>query len=182
LAVFSGTHGVANGLDAVLDAAAELQRRGRPDVKIVLIGEGKLKAALRRRAKTEGLDNVLFLDAVGKARLAGLLAGSEVGLQLLADIPAFYYGTSPNKFFDYLAAGLPVLNNYPGWVADMVREHGCGFAVLPRDPCSFADALLEAAEDRAHLRVMGANARKLAEKAFSRSMLAERWTEWVAGA
>lgn len=182
LAVFSGTHGIANGLDAVLDAAAELQRRGRPDVKIVLIGEGKLKGALRRRAKTEGLDNVLFLDAVGKARLAGLLAGSDVGLQLLADIPAFYYGTSPNKFFDYLAAGLPVLNNYPGWVADMVREHGCGFAVPPRDPCSFADALLEAAEDRAHLRVMGANARKLAEKAFSRSMLAERWTEWVTGA
>ena len=54
-----------------------------------------------------------------------------VGLQVLANVPVFYYGTSPNKFFDYIAAGLPVINNYPGWLAGMIEEHQLGFAVPP---------------------------------------------------
>src|SRR5690606_26115056 len=58
MAIFAGTHGMANGLDAVLDAAAELKRRGRSDIKLLLIGNGKLKAGLEARAAAEGLDNV----------------------------------------------------------------------------------------------------------------------------
>lgn len=56
MAVFAGTHGMANGLDAVLDGAAELKRRGRGDIKLLLIGQGKLKPALQARAQREGLD------------------------------------------------------------------------------------------------------------------------------
>ncbi|HBH37855.1 MAG TPA: glycosyltransferase WbuB, partial [Curvibacter sp.] len=114
MAVFAGTHGMANGLDAVLDGAAELKRRGRGDIKLLLIGQGKLKPALQARAQREGLDIVVFHEPVNKARLAGLMAATDVGMQILDNVPAFYYGTSPNKFFDYIAAGLPVLNNYPG--------------------------------------------------------------------
>jgi len=98
LAVFAGTHGLANGLDAVLDAAAELKRRGRDDIKLLLIGQGKLKPGLQARAQREGLGNVVFHDPVNKARLAGLMAATDVGIQSLANVPAFYYGTSPNKF------------------------------------------------------------------------------------
>src|SRR5690606_31609874 len=58
MAVFAGTHGMANGLDSVLDAAAELKRRGRSDIKLLLIGNGKLKPSLQARAAAEGLDNV----------------------------------------------------------------------------------------------------------------------------
>lgn len=175
MAVFAGTHGMANGLDAVLDAAAELKRRGRSDIKILLIGQGKLKPALVARAQREGLDNVVFHDPVNKARLAGLMAATDVGLQILANVSAFYYGTSPNKFFDYIAAGLPVLNNYPGWLAEMINEHGCGFAVAPDNPAAFADALERAANDRAALRPMGERGRALAEREFSRALLADRW-------
>jgi lipopolysaccharide/colanic/teichoic acid biosynthesis glycosyltransferase len=156
LAAFTGTHGMANGLDAVLDAAAVLKRRGRDDIKILLIGQGKLKPALQARAEREGLWNVVFHDPVNKARLAGLMAGTDVGMQILANVPAFYYGTSPNKFFDYIAAGLPVLNNYPGWLAGMIEEHRCGFAVPPDNPNAFADALEKAADDREALKEMGA--------------------------
>lgn len=116
-AVFAGTHGMANGLDAVLNVAVELKHRGRDDIKLVLIGQGKLKAGLQARAARDGLDNVVFHDPVNKAKLAGLMAATDLGLQILANVPAFYYGTSPNKFFDYIAAGLPVLNNYPGWLS-----------------------------------------------------------------
>jgi glycosyltransferase involved in cell wall biosynthesis len=177
MAVFAGTHGMANGLDAALDAAAELKRRGRDDIKIVLIGQGKLKAALVARAQRESLDNVVFHDPVNKARLAGLMASTDIGLQLLANVPAFYYGTSPNKFFDYIAAGLPVLNNYPGWLADMINEHRCGFAVPPDDPTAFADALARAADERAALGPMGARGRQLAEQQFDRALLADRWVD-----
>ncbi|MBC5766924.1 glycosyltransferase family 4 protein [Ramlibacter albus] len=181
MCVFAGTHGIANGLDSVLDAAAVLQGRGRADIKLVLVGDGKLKPALVRRAAQERLDNVVFLAPVNKARLAGLLAGTDIGLQVLADVPAFYYGTSPNKFFDYLAAGLPVLTNYPGWVADLVQQHDCGWGVPARNPEAFADALEEAARHRERLPVMGANARTLARTQFSRRVLAARWTAAVLG-
>ena len=179
MAVFSGTHGMANGLDAVLDAAKLLSERGRTDIKIVLIGEGKLKPALVERAKNEKIDNVIFHDAVGKAKLAGLLQSADLGIQSLANVPAFYYGTSPNKFFDYIAAGLPVINNYPGWIADMVTEHDCGFAVPPDDPIAFANAFEAAANDRVRLRHMGVSALNLAKQDFDRSKLANKWVDWI---
>jgi glycosyltransferase involved in cell wall biosynthesis len=179
LAVYAGTHGMANGLDAVLDAAAELKRRQRDDIKILLIGDGKLKPALAARAEREGLTNVIFSAPVNKTRLAGLMAATDIGMQILADVPAFYYGTSPNKFFDYIASGLPVLNNYPGWLAELIAKNQCGFAVPPRDPSAFADALEAAAKDREALRKMGKRARDLAKAEFSREMLADRWVEVV---
>jgi glycosyltransferase involved in cell wall biosynthesis len=181
MAVFAGTHGIANGLDAVLDTAAELKRRGRGDIKLVLIGQGKLKAGLQTRAARDGLDNVVFHDPVDKAKLAGLMAATNLGLQTLANVPAFYYGTSPNKFFDYIAAGLPVLNNYPGWLAEMITEHRCGFAVPPDNPVAFADALEQAAADRDVLKAMGHRGRALAETQFDRVKLADRWVDWVTG-
>ena len=179
LAVFAGTHGTANGLGAILNAAAELQRRGRTEIKLLLVGQGKLKPALVGRARREGLDNVVFLDPINKKQLAGLMASTDVGLQILSNVPAFYYGTSPNKFFDYIAAGVPVLNNYPGWLADMIAEHRCGFAVPPDDPSAFADALERAAANRTALREMGRRGRTLAEKAFDRAKLADRLVDWL---
>lgn len=181
LALFAGTHGIANGLEAVLDAAAELKRRGRSDIKLLLVGQGKLKDALQERVAREKLDNVVFHDPVNKTRLAGLMAGSDLGLQTLANIPAFYYGTSPNKFFDYISAGLPVLNNYPGWLAGMIRDHQCGFAVEPEDLHAFADALEQAADDRIALKAMGRRARELAEREFNREQLGNRFVEWLEG-
>ena len=182
LAVFAGTHGVANGLDALLDVAAELKQRDRSDIKLMLIGQGKLKPALQDRAIREKLDNIVFHDPVNKTRLSGLLAGADVGLQTLANISAFYYGTSPNKFFDYIAAGLPVLNNYPGWLAGMIRDNQCGFAVEAEDPQAFADALEQAANDRVVLKVMGVRARELAEREFNREQLGNRFVDWLEGA
>jgi glycosyltransferase involved in cell wall biosynthesis len=182
MAVFAGTHGMANGLDSVLDAAAELKRRGRGDIKLVLIGNGKLKPALQARAAREELDNVVFHDPVNKTKLASLMAATDLGLQVLANVPAFYFGTSPNKFFDYIAAGLPVLNNYPGWLADMINENSCGFTVIPDNAAAFADALEDAAADRNKLKGMGQRGRKLAQDQFDRRLLADRWVDWVTGA
>jgi glycosyltransferase involved in cell wall biosynthesis len=179
VAVFAGTHGIANGLDAVLDAARELKRRRANNIKLLLIGQGMLKADLQRRASAEELDSVIFLDPVDKDRLASLMRRTDIGMQILANVPAFYYGTSPNKFFDYIAAGLPVLINYPGWLAEVVREHDCGFAVPPEDPGAFADVLEQAAANRARLQDMGRRARDLAVAQFNRDVLANRLVDWL---
>lgn len=182
LAIFTGTHGNANGLDAVLNAAAVLKERGRDDIRIALVGQGREKPKLIAEAEERDLDNVLFLDPVPKTKLTGLMAGADLGLQVLRNVPAFYFGTSPNKFFDYISAGLPLLNNYPGWLAGLIGENDCGFTVPPDDPAAFADALIEAAEHRDALRQKGANARELAQTRFARSELSEDWVKWVTGA
>jgi glycosyltransferase involved in cell wall biosynthesis len=179
MAIFTGTHGQANGLDSLIDAAVELKKRDRNDIKLVLIGQGKLKSQLIERAQALNLDNVIFHEPVNKAKLAELMRGADIGMQLLANIPAFYYGTSPNKFFDYISAGLPVLNNYPGWLADMIKNHDCGYSIAPDDPSAFADALETAADNKQILPVMGQRAQDLAREKFNRHDLADKWVNWV---
>lgn len=175
VAAFTGSHGKANGLGAILDAAGELLRRGRKDIKLVLIGDGGLKQSLQRRAADEGLSNCIFLPPMRKVELARMTANIGCGLQVLANVPAFYYGTSPNKFFDYISAGVPVVTNYPGWIADMVRENSCGIATLPNSSASFADAICSLADDPKMREAMGRNARVLAENAFSRRAMAAKF-------
>ena len=182
MAIFTGTHGLANGLNAVLDAAVELKKRQRTDIKLVLVGDGMQKKALLDRATELELDNVIFHDPVNKTKLAGLMASADVGLQILANVPAFYYGTSPNKFFDYISAGLPVLNNYPGWLAELITKEQCGFAVPPENPQAFADALEQAADHRELLSEMGRNGQHVAKEQFNRAILSQKFSDWVTGA
>lgn len=182
MAIFTGTHGLANGLNAVLDAAVELKKRQRMDIKLVLVGDGMQKKALLERAVELQLDNVIFHDPVNKTKLAGLMASADIGLQILANVPAFYYGTSPNKFFDYISAGLPVLNNYPGWLAELITKEQCGFAVPPENPQAFADALEQAANQRERLIEMGRNGQQVAREQFNRSILSQKFSDWVTGA
>lgn len=177
--VYTGTHGLANGLDAVLNVAEVLINRGRVDIKFVLIGQGKLKEALQLRAKKTNLDNVIFLEPVSKPALAQLIKSADVGMQILANIPAFYDGTSPNKFFDYIACGLPVINNYPGWLAELIVAHDCGFSVEPENAVAFANILEEICSNKMILKTKGMHARMLAEKDFDRIKLADQWVDCI---
>jgi len=182
MAIFTGTHGLANGLNAVLDVAVELRDRQRTDIKLVLVGDGMQKKVLMERAEKLQLSNVVFHNPVNKEKLAGLMASADIGLQILANVPAFYYGTSPNKFFDYISAGLPVLNNYPGWLAELITKEQCGFAVPPENPKAFADALEQAADQREQLNQMGKNGQQVAKEQFNRSILSQKFSDWVTGA
>lgn len=172
--IFTGAHGIANGLDAVLDAASVLKEKGRSDIYLLFVGDGKLKPELKQKAFDRELNNCIFIDPIPKTQLAELLQQVHVGMMILDNVPAFYYGTSPNKFFDYISSGLPVLNNYPGWLAGLITENECGIAVSPEDPDAFADALISLADNPDMRQRMGRNSRKLAEKKFARKLLADR--------
>jgi glycosyltransferase involved in cell wall biosynthesis len=175
-AVFTGAHGLVNGLDAVLDAAVELKRMGEQGIQFVFIGSGSQRERLMERSRREGIDHMCsWVAAVPKHELAEILPRMGVGLMILKNAPALHYGSSPNKFFDYIAAGLPVLNNYPGWLADMIGEHRCGLAVSPDDPAAFAGALVWFRNHPQERREMGRQARRLAETQFSRELLGEQF-------
>lgn len=181
VAAFTGAHGIANGLDAVLAAATVIKEMGEERIKLLFIGDGKEKDRLAQKAQAKGLTNCLFFDPVPKRELAVLLGRLNCGLMILKNVPAFYYGTSPNKFFDYISAGLPVLNNYPGWLADLITEHQCGLAVSPDDPVAFAEALIHMANRPEECVQMGRNARTLAEAQFAREKLAAQMVAFLEG-
>lgn len=179
VAVFTGAHGIANGLDTVLDMATVLKTRGREEVKLVFVGEGKMKQHLVERAESEGLNNCIFLGHMPKKELNEVMKRADIGLMVLANVPAFYYGTSPNKFFDYIAAGLPVVNNYPGWLADLINQNHCGIAVEPENAELFADAVIELADHTELRQEYGANGRALAEREFARDLLGARFVKFL---
>lgn len=171
VALFCGAHGKANGLDAILDVAEYLKRQNSQSLQFVFIGDGQMKESLIKRASATDLDLCHFFDPIPKELLARVLAEVDLGLMILADFPAFRYGTSPNKFFDYLAAGLPVLCNYPGWITDLINKWDCGKGVAPNEPQAFAETLIELSHDQNRLNQMAANARELAVAEFERGKL-----------
>ena len=178
-AIFSGSHGLANGLDKVLDAAKELIELGESEIRIILIGEGKLKPHLQYRCDQESIDNVIFMDPIAKHELAKLHKNVHVGLQILSNVESFYFGTSPNKFFDYLASGLPVICNYPGWVTDLIEENQCGLFSDPSKPEDLALKLIELKRDKFRLENYGKNSLKLARTSFNREDLSEKWCRFI---
>lgn len=145
--VYAGAHGPANDLETVVLAAHELQARGRQDIRVVLLGDGATKQTLQRQAAELQLTNLRFVDPVSKADVAGTLRTADAGLMILAPVDLFTYGVSPNKLFDYLGAGIPVLTNVAGLVSDIVMKAGVGETVAPGDPVALADGMEALAAD-----------------------------------
>lgn len=155
VAVYAGAHGPANGLDLVLDAAVELQRE-YPALNIVLVGDGAEKPGLLARVAQEQIANVRLLDPIPKSEIGDLLAAADIGLHCLADVDLFRTGVSPNKLYDYMAAGLPVITNTPGEVTDFVRESQGGVVVEPNGLAAGLSTLArQSAEDRLKLGEFG---------------------------
>ena len=169
--LYSGAHGIANGLDYVIDLGIKLKQKNINNIKIVLIGDGGKKNYLQQKVKEHELNNILMLNPVPKKNLVNYLHEADMGMQLLADIRAFQYGTSPNKFFDYIAAGLPVINNYNGWVADLIKEYECGIIDSNRNFDFVVNELLRLNKNRVLLKQMGKQSNILAHDIFDRKKL-----------
>ena len=171
VAVYAGAHGLSNDLGVVLQAAGELrEERG---IAFVFVGDGKEKPALEARAKAEGLNNVLFLPPVAKEEMADVLAAADCGIAILKPLP-LYATTYPNKVFDYMAAGRPVVLAVDGVIRQLVEEAGAGVFVPPGDGPALAGAIRRLAADRAAARRMGARGRRLVETRFERRLQAEQ--------
>lgn len=170
--VYAGAHGPANSLETVLEAASLLA--SHPGIRFVLVGDGPSKASLLVRADKLHLENVIFLDPVPKEQMPDLLASADAALITLRAIDAFAYAISPNKLFDYMAAGKPVLCAVPGDMARLVQDTRAGIAIEPENPQALADAVVRLLETPAEERVaMGGRGRLLIQERYSREQLAK---------
>jgi glycosyltransferase involved in cell wall biosynthesis len=173
VAVYAGAMGASNGVHQLADAAAVLKQAGDENVRIVAVGDGSERPALERRIRGEALDNVLLLPPVSRDYVPELVGSADATLTVFAPNPALALN-SPNKFFDSLAAGKPIVVNVDGWLRRLVEENDAGVYVPAGDGAAFARALADLALDSEGVRRMGANARALAEREFARDLLTGR--------
>ena len=78
---------------------------------------------------------------------------------------------SPNKLFDSLSAGKPIIVNSAGWTKDMVEKGDCGFYVDPDNPVALADRIMEVKDNKSLLERWGENARKLSLEEYDKDLL-----------
>ena len=172
--LYAGAHGISNDLGVVLEAARILQGQlATAQVMITFLGDGKEKSNLQQLAATLKLTNVMFLPPVPKAEMAAALAGSDACLAILKPIDE-YKTTYPNKVFDYMAAGRPVVLAIDGVIREVVEAAGCGIFAQPGNPTALAEAIRSLAVDKRKARAMGLSGRMYLEQHFNRSALAEK--------
>jgi lipopolysaccharide/colanic/teichoic acid biosynthesis glycosyltransferase/glycosyltransferase involved in cell wall biosynthesis len=162
--LYAGALGPANGLEVVLDAAAVL--RGTSAL-FVLVGDGKARGGLVASAAARGLDNVCFVPAQPKRAMREVLGAADVCLATLRDIPLFRT-TYPNKVFDYMAAGRPVLLGIDGVIRDVVERARAGVFVAPGDAGALSAAVRRLMASRDEARAMGARGRAAVCAEFDR--------------
>ena len=170
-AIYFGAMGLANGLEYVIESARILAERRSNHIVLVLLGSGGKRAELEKLASEYELKNVIFSNpAPDKERLAQIVSGCDVCLTIYRAVKEHTW--SPNKMFDALAAGKPVLINVPGWLGETIEKNNCGRCLDANRPEMMADALEELAADPVLCQQMGKNSRELAEREFDRIKLA----------
>lgn len=162
--LYAGALGPANGLEVVLDAAAAL--RDTPAL-FVLVGDGKARGALAADAAARGLTNVRFVPAQPKRAMREILGAADACLATLRDIPLFRT-TYPNKVFDYMAAGRPVLLGIDGVIREVVERARAGIFVAPSDGAALAAAVRRLMTSPAEARAMGERGRAAVCTEFDR--------------
>lgn len=154
--VYAGAHGLANALDALLDAAKRLGISA--GFSFVLVGDGPAREGLRQRVEQEGIARVRLFAPIGKAQIPTLLAATDIAYIGLQRVPIFRFGIAPNKLMDYMMAGCVVLSAIEAG-NDPVSESGCGLTVAAGTSEAIAAGLrqLQAipAEQRARMGAQG---------------------------
>jgi len=171
VALYAGAHGLSNDLGVILSAADRL--RDHSDIAIVLLGDGKDKPALIAQASKMQLSNLHFIAPLPKIAMSDALAAADACIGILKPIP-LYATVYPNKVFDYMAAGRPVILAIDGVIRILIEETGAGLFVQPGDATTMAAAILHLAAHPQVGREMGIRGRKLVEGRYNRPLLADQ--------
>lgn len=171
--VYSGAISYANGIDIVIDAADLLQQMGNKII-FVIAGDGKLKTPLEKIARDKNLKNVIFLGKIIKYEVVELYKKALACLVIFKNVPILSTN-SPNKFFDAISAGKPIITNMRGWIGELVKEYEIGFSIESNEIKSFIEViekLLSMGGDE--IKNMEKNSRKLAEEEFNRDKMFDK--------
>lgn len=157
VAGYIGTHGMAHGLETLLDAAEILQEQpGGGRFRLLFLGDGANKAALTASAKARKLDNVIFVDTVPKdevVRYWSLLDASIIHLKR----NELFRSVIPSKLFECMGMGIPVLHGVEGESAGIVEREKVGIVFEPENAQDLCRRLRQLADDPSLRETLGAN-------------------------
>lgn len=165
-----GAMGVANGLEYIIYAAKVVKDRGCEDINFIFMGSGATEPGLKHMAEQYGLDNVKFLGNHKMKTVIEVVNSCDASITTFKNLPILATN-SPNKLFDSLSAGKPIIVNSAGWTKDMVEQGDCGFFVDPENPAALADKLIEVKDKKELLDKWGKNARRLSEEVYDKAKL-----------
>jgi glycosyltransferase involved in cell wall biosynthesis len=159
LVTFAGTHGIAQALPSVLDAAERLNGSAR----FAFVGEGPVKSLLVKETRDRQLSNVDFHAQRSPAMIPGVLRGSDALLVPLSAHPTFA-AFVPSKMIDFMAVGRPLIVSAQGEAARILAASGAGLAVPPEDAEALAGAVRWLAANPDEAEEMGRRGRDFARR------------------
>lgn len=177
VAAYVGTHGMAHGLDTVLEAAERL--RDRPDIVFLLVGEGSERKRLIRDAEARGLDNVRIVGQRPKGDMPGIWHLTDASLVLLRRSDTFK-SVLPSKMFEAMGMRRPMILGVEGEARALLDEAGAGIGIVPEDADALAEAVRRLADERELGRALGESGRRHVERHFDRKRIAERYSAFLA--
>ena len=173
LAVYAGIHGVAQGLETILQAATLVPAA---DVHFLFVGEGPKKAELLALRDKLGLTNVTMLAEQPRSGIPAYLSAADVALVPLRRLDLFQ-GALPSKMFDAWACGCPIILSIDGEARQVLEQADAGVFVEPEDAGQMARAILRLKDDPERLHRYQRNGRRFVEMNYSRQQLAARLEE-----
>lgn len=169
-----GTMGIANGLEYIIDAAEILKNERNQSINFILLGKGGVKPRLMELSQKLELYNIQFIDAQPMDIVSEIVNLCDVSIVPFKNIPILQTN-SPNKLFDSLSAGIPIIVNSAGWTKVLVEENKCGTYVNPEEPEELASILKNWNYSPDLIKQMGSSARTLAENEYDKSILVEQF-------
>lgn len=166
-----GSMGRANGLQYIIEAAKCLRDKGDDSVRFLFMGNGATEPIIKQLAENYGLINVQFLGSHKMDVVAEVVNLCDASITTFLNLPVLKTN-SPNKLFDSLSAGKPIIVNSAGWTKDMVEQEHCGFYADPTDPRELANKILYYKDLKDDLKQMGENARRLSLEVYDKDILA----------
>ncbi|MDQ3248323.1 MAG: glycosyltransferase family 4 protein, partial [Chloroflexota bacterium] len=169
--LYAGIHGIAQGLELLLDVARHLQNY--TSIRFLFVGEGPMKAALLTQAQAMGLSNVIFTGEVARERVPAFLSMAGVAVVPLRKL-ALFEGALPSKMFDAWACACPTLVTIGGEAKAVLQQAGAGLWVEPEDAAGLTAAILALADDPARGQAMGERGRRFVAAHYSRQAQAQQ--------
>ncbi len=173
-----GSMGLANGLGYIVQAAKYAQDNQLNEFHFIFLGSGYTEKELKEYCRTYNLNNVQFLGEHPMKIVREIVNLCDVSITSFLNLPVLRTN-SPNKLFDSLSAGKPVIVNSAGWTKTMVEDNHCGIYVDPEDPSELIHKLDLLKNNPEELALMGRNARRLAEKKYDREILAQKLVDAI---
>lgn len=173
--LYAGIIGIAQGLEVILKAAKEV--KDKPSLKFVLLGSGPEKEKLQELKKEDSLNNVLFMDAVTKKDMPGILRSVNAVIVPLKKLDIFK-GAIPSKLFESLAMQLPVLLGVDGEARELFIDQGkCGLYFEPENAKALTEGVLTLSSDPSLAKRLGENGRNYVNANFNRDNIANKFIE-----